>query len=114
MRIIFNKSTEILFNFELHFEQEIMDNDKNIRKAYFASGCFRGVEYFFSRESGVTKTTVGFMGGNVDNPTYQQVCTGTTGHPECVEVEYDAGKTSYENLVTLFKCICPYRILRFF
>jgi len=79
-----------------------MDNNKNIRKAYFASGCFWGTEYWFMKATGVIKTTVGFMGGTVDNPTYSQVKTGTTGHLECVEAEYDADKTSYENLVTLF------------
>ena len=79
-----------------------MDNNKNILKAYFASGCFWGTEYWFMKAVGVKSTAVGFMGGNVDNPTYTQVKTGTTGHLECVEVEYDAGKTSYENLVTLF------------
>ncbi|GHT68453.1 hypothetical protein AGMMS50239_33570 [Bacteroidia bacterium] len=52
---------------------------------------------------GVKVTTVGFMCGTVDNPAYQQVKTGTTGHLECVEVEYDTGKTSYENLLTMNK-----------
>lgn len=74
----------------------------NIRKAYFASGCFWGTEYWFMKAPGVKTTAVGFMGGNVDNPTYQQVKTGTTGHLECVEVEYDADITNYENLITLF------------
>jgi peptide methionine sulfoxide reductase msrA/msrB len=54
------------------------------------------------KTNGVKATAAGFMGGQFDNPTYQQVKTGTTGHLECVEVEYDASKTSYENLVTLF------------
>jgi len=79
-----------------------MNDNKNIRKAYFASGCFWGTEYWFMKATGIKSTTVGFMGGQVDNPTYQQVKTGTTGHLECVEVEYDITKTSYENLVTLF------------
>ena len=79
-----------------------MDKDKNIRKAYFASGCFWGTEYWFMKATGVNATAVGFMGGPIDNPSYSQVKTGTTGHLECVEVEYDADKTSYENLVTLF------------
>ncbi|GHT54508.1 hypothetical protein FACS189451_09510 [Bacteroidia bacterium] len=79
-----------------------MDNDKNIRKAYFASGCFWGTEYWFMKAPGFKATAVGFMGGTVDNPAYQQVKTGTTGHLECVEVEYDITKTSYENLLTLF------------
>jgi peptide methionine sulfoxide reductase msrA/msrB len=79
-----------------------MANDKNIRKAYFASGCFWGTEYRFMKAPGVVSVAVGFMGGKVDNPTYEQVKTGTTGHLECIEAEYDTRKTSYENLVTLF------------
>jgi peptide methionine sulfoxide reductase msrA/msrB len=79
-----------------------MNNSENTRKAYFASGCFWGTEYWFMKINGVKRTSVGFMGGNVDNPTYPQVKTGTTGHLECVEVEYDPTKTTYENLLTLF------------
>ena len=79
-----------------------MNDNKHIHKAYFASGCFWGTEYWFMKMNGVIATRVGFMGGNVNNPTYSQVKTGTTGHLECAEVEYDPGKTSYENLVTLF------------
>ncbi|MDR0349485.1 MAG: peptide-methionine (S)-S-oxide reductase MsrA [Tannerella sp.] len=78
-----------------------MNHNKNIRKAYFASGCFWGTEYWFMKAAGVKATTVGFMGGQVENPTYSQVKTGTTGHLECVEVEYDAEETAYENLVKL-------------
>jgi peptide methionine sulfoxide reductase msrA/msrB len=79
-----------------------MSNDKNRRKAYFASGCFWGTEYWFMKADGVKRTSVGFMGGHVDHPTYPQVKTGTTGHLECVEVEYDITETNYENLLTLF------------
>ncbi|MCL2596874.1 MAG: peptide-methionine (S)-S-oxide reductase MsrA [Paludibacter sp.] len=79
-----------------------MENNKNICKAYFASGCFWGTEYWFSKAAGVKATTVGFMGGNIDHPTYREVCTGTTGHLECVEVEYDTDVTNYENLLKLF------------
>jgi peptide methionine sulfoxide reductase msrA/msrB len=78
------------------------DKDKNIHKAYFASGCFWGTEYWFMKAAGVKATAAGFMGGNLDNPTYQQVKTGTTGHLECVEVEYDTAETNYRNLVKLF------------
>ena len=78
------------------------DKSENIHKAYFASGCFWGTEYWFMKAEGVKATAVGFMGGTVNNPTYLQVKTGTTGHLECVEVEYDITKTSYENLVKLF------------
>jgi peptide methionine sulfoxide reductase msrA/msrB len=79
-----------------------MNDSENIRKSYFASGCFWGTEYWFMKAPGIKTTVAGFMGGTVDNPAYQQVRTGITGHLECVEVEYDITKTSYENLLTLF------------
>ena len=71
-------------------------------KAYFSAGCFWGVEYYFKRLKGVTKTVVGFMGGEVENPSYKQVKTGTTGHLETIEVEYDPDIVSYEALVRYF------------
>ncbi|GHT30464.1 hypothetical protein AGMMS49574_10220 [Bacteroidia bacterium] len=80
---------------------EYLEN-KDIRKAYFASGCFWGTEYYIMKADGVDATNVGFMGGHVEYPAYKQVCTGQTGHLECTEVLYDASKTSYENLVKLF------------
>ncbi|MDR0419109.1 MAG: bifunctional methionine sulfoxide reductase B/A protein [Prevotellaceae bacterium] len=73
-----------------------------IKKAYFASGCFWGTEYYFMKAKGVKFTAVGFMGGHVDNPTYRQVCEKNTGHLEVTEVDYDDKKTSYEDLVKLF------------
>ena len=71
-------------------------------KAYFSAGCFWGVEYYFKRLKGVTKTVVGFMGGEHENPSYKQVKTGTTGHLETIEVEYDPELVSYEALVRYF------------
>ena len=71
-------------------------------KAYFSAGCFWGVEYYFKRLKGVTKTVVGFMGGEIENPSYKQVKTGTTGHLETIEVEYDPEMVSYEALVRYF------------
>ncbi len=71
-------------------------------KAYFASGCFWGTEYFFMKAPGVVKTNVGFMGGHVDNPTYKQVCEKNTGHLETTEVIYDPSVTNYEEMVKLF------------
>ena len=69
---------------------------------YFASGCFWGTEYFFMKASGVKQTNVGFMGGHVNNPTYEQVCQKNTGHLETTEVIFDPEKTSYEEMVKLF------------
>ena len=70
--------------------------------AYFSAGCFWGVEYYFKRLKGVTKTTVGFMGGPLAKPTYKEVKTGTTGHLETIKVEYDPMLVSYEVLVRYF------------
>ncbi|MDR2915069.1 MAG: peptide-methionine (S)-S-oxide reductase MsrA [Tannerella sp.] len=79
-----------------------MEDLSSIETAYFASGCFWGTEYHFLRVEGVLSTTVGFMGGHVDNPTYKEVYTDTTGHAEVVKVEFDHTRTSYEELVRLF------------
>ncbi len=70
--------------------------------AYFASGCFWGTEYYMMKAPGVISTAVGFMGGHVDHPTYEQVCTKTTGHLETTQVVFDANLTNYEELVRLF------------
>lgn len=80
----------------------IPEQEMNIKKAYFASGCFWGTEYYFMKAKGVKHTAVGFMGGHVDHPTYRQVCEKNTGHLETTEVEYDTKQTSYEDLVRLF------------
>ena len=73
-----------------------------MKTAYFSAGCFWGVEYYFKRLKGVAKTVVGFMGGEIENPNYKQVKTGTTGHLETIEVEYDPEMVSYEALVRYF------------
>lgn len=76
--------------------------------AIFAGGCFWSVESDFDHAPGVVATTSGYIGGHVDNPTYSQVITETTGHREAVMVEYDPSVTSYETLVdTFFRLIDP-------
>ncbi len=75
---------------------------KKTAKAYFAGGCFWGTEYFLEKSDGVIEARVGYMGGHVDNPSYERVCSGTTGHAETVEVEYDPAKTNFETLARLF------------
>jgi len=73
-----------------------------MKKATFAAGCFWGVEEAFRVLDGVIETAVGYMGGTTENPTYQQVCSDTTGHAEVVEVSYDPQVISYERLLERF------------
>lgn len=70
--------------------------------ALFAGGCFWGVEYYLQKEPGVVAVVSGYTGGSVKDPTYREVCTGTTGHAETVKVTYDLSRTTYEKLVMLF------------
>ncbi|MCF0201232.1 MAG: peptide-methionine (S)-S-oxide reductase MsrA [Bacteroidales bacterium] len=73
-----------------------------MKKAYFAAGCFWGVQYYFARRKGVTNTIVGFMGGHDVNPSYKEVKTGATGHLETIDVIYDENLVTYEDLVKYF------------
>jgi len=73
-----------------------------VAKATFGAGCFWGVEEAFRQLEGVTGTAVGYLGGTLENPSYEDVCTGRTGHAEVVEVEYDPSRVSYGELLNLF------------
>jgi peptide-methionine (S)-S-oxide reductase len=71
-------------------------------KATFGAGCFWGVEYVFERVPGVVGTTVGYSGGFTADPTYQDVCSHTTGHAEVCQVSFDPGQVSFDQLLEVF------------
>ncbi|MCZ6582936.1 MAG: peptide-methionine (S)-S-oxide reductase MsrA [Thaumarchaeota archaeon] len=71
-------------------------------KATFAAGCFWGVEELFQKVKGVKSTCVGYTGGTFKDPTYEDVCSGKTGHAEAIQMEYNPSETSYENLLMIF------------
>ncbi|MBN1794046.1 MAG: peptide-methionine (S)-S-oxide reductase MsrA [Candidatus Omnitrophica bacterium] len=71
-------------------------------RATFGAGCFWGVEAAFSQVKGVASTQVGYAGGSFKNPSYEDVCSGKTGHAEVVDIEYDPAKVSYAELLDIF------------
>src|SRR5829696_9087679 len=73
-----------------------------MEKATFGAGCFWGVEAAFQQLKGVSSTAVGYLGGNLERPTYKDVCTGQTNHAEVVQVEYDPAQVTYEELLDVF------------
>ncbi|OGU55850.1 MAG: methionine sulfoxide reductase [Ignavibacteria bacterium GWF2_33_9] len=79
-------------------EEDIVKSDT----AIFAGGCFWGVEYFFKNERGVIETTVGYTGGHIENPTYEEVCSGKSGHIEAIQVIFNPKLTNFEKLAKLF------------
>lgn len=79
-----------------------MAEEEKYQKASFAAGCFWGVEAVFRELKGVISTSVGYMGGTKEDPTYGDVCTGTTGHAESVQVIFDPSRISYNKLLETF------------
>ena len=77
-------------------------NGLRMKKAYLASGCFWCTETIFDNVYGVTKVIPGYMGGTKNNPTYEEVCTGLTGHAELVEITYDSNMVSFKKLLEIF------------
>lgn len=86
----------------LGFIADYEKTDGITERAIFAGGCFWGVEYYLEKHPGVVSVTSGYIGGHTKNPTYEEVCSKTTGHAEAVEVVYDPAKTDYETLARLF------------
>jgi len=91
-------------NSQVKYNQIMVEDKKNneTQRAIFASGCFWGTQHYFDQVSGVEKTTVGYCGGKVENPSYEQVSSGKTGHAESIEVIFDPEKVSYEQLAKVF------------
>ncbi len=82
-------------------------------QALFGAGCFWGVQFYFDQVPGVTNTTVGYAGGHTENPTYEDVCSHTTGHAEVVLIDFDPEQVSYETLVRqLFRMHDPTQLNR--
>jgi peptide-methionine (S)-S-oxide reductase len=77
-------------------------NENNLEMATFAAGCFWGVEEAFMKRKGIKSTSVGYTGGNLPNPTYEDVCTDRTGHAEAIQLKYDPKEISFEELLDLF------------
>jgi len=86
----------------LNFIPVKMNQQQNLQRAIYAGGCFWGTEYYLQKAKGVVSTTVGYIGGNKQNPTYEEVCSHNTGHAEAVEVYFNPAETTFEELTKLF------------
>ena len=81
---------------------QTMQNDKNLKEVTFGAGCFWCIEAVFEELKGVISVESGYSGGQIKNPTYQQICTGTTGHAEVARIIYDADLISFKELLEVF------------
>ncbi len=84
------------------FDTNVLDTPEGSEVAYLALGCFWGAEKLYWNTPGVTNTAVGYMGGFTQNPTYEETCSGRTGHTEVVRVTYDPAQVSYDELLRIF------------
>ena len=78
------------------------ETNSNLATAILGTGCFWCTEAVFQQLEGVDKVTSGYSGGKVDNPTYKEVCNGNTGHAECLKIDYDPSKITFEELLEVF------------
>ena len=83
-------------------KSKTMTEKATLETATFGTGCFWCTEAVFQQLEGVSKVTSGYSGGSVESPTYKQVCTGTTGHAECLKIEYDPTKITFDDLLEVF------------
>jgi peptide-methionine (S)-S-oxide reductase len=83
-------------------DKMIQENDSKLQLATFGSGCFWCSEAIFERVKGVTSVVSGYAGGKVDNPSYEDVCSGTTGHAEVIQIKYEPSVVSYDELLEIF------------
>ncbi len=115
MKIIFNITSTLIFiilsstacneiKSEVNQEEKYImnENNSNLETATFGSGCFWCTEAIFERVNGVVSVVSGYSGGTVENPTYVEVCEGTTGHAECTQISFDSSIISYDELLEIF------------
>ena len=88
--------------FTSNLDKLMMDNDTKIEKATFGAGCFWCVEAIFDRVEGVVDVQAGYTGGSTENPTYEEICTGTTGHAEVIQIDYNPCVIRYVKLLDVF------------